>query len=230
MHARLGSWWSRWTPSAASRRRAALLVVLGTGAPGDQSDGGEEGGEDRQEARLHVCIVVGAHVDAVPGRVEVESWQLSWTFGSLCARRRRCGAGRGDDRRDARAVRDVGGSTSTRRTCRRRGRRAGAARRTFLVGYRDGDAVCGGGIKRLPDGACEIKRMYVVPAARRQGWPGSAARARGRRPRLGYDVARLDTGPRQPHARGSTSRGLPAIANFNGNPVATFFGEKRLSG
>src|SRR5262245_28304908 len=73
---------------------------------------------------------------------------------------------------------------------------------TFLVGYRDGEAVCGGGIKRLPDGACEIKRMYVVPAARGQG----VARmllgaledaARG----LGYDLVRLDTGPRQPHAR-----------------------------
>jgi GNAT superfamily N-acetyltransferase len=61
---------------------------------------------------------------------------------------------------------------------------------TFLVGYRDGKPGCGGGIKRLLDGECEIKRMYVVPGARGQG------------------VAR---------------------ANFNGNPVATFFGEKPLS-
>ena len=42
---------------------------------------------------------------------------------------------------------------------------------------------------------------------------------------------RLDTGPRQPHARGLyESEGYVPIANFNGNPVATFFGEKRLSG
>jgi len=48
---------------------------------------------------------------------------------------------------------------------------------------------------------------------------------------LGYDIARLDTGPRQPHARGLyESEGYVAIGNFNGNPVATFFGEKRLSG
>src|SRR5204863_6542250 len=40
---------------------------------------------------------------------------------------------------------------------------------SFLVGYDDGEPVCVGGIKRLPDGACEIKRMYVVPGARGRG-------------------------------------------------------------
>jgi GNAT superfamily N-acetyltransferase len=44
-----------------------------------------------------------------------------------------------------------------------------ARRRSFLVGYEDGTAICCGGIKRLPDGACEIKRMYVVPEARGRG-------------------------------------------------------------
>jgi hypothetical protein len=39
----------------------------------------------------------------------------------------------------------------------------------------------------------------------------------------------LDTGPRQAHAQGLyEAEGYVAIANFNGNPVATFFGEKRL--
>jgi len=101
---------------------------------------------------------------------------------------------------------------------------------TFLVGYRDEVALCGGGVKHLPDGSCEIKRMYVVPAARGQGLARvllhaleDAARA------LGYQVARLDTGPRQPHAQGLyESEGYVAIDNFNANPVATFFGEKRL--
>jgi GNAT superfamily N-acetyltransferase len=51
----------------------------------------------------------------------------------------------------------------------------------FLVGYRDREAVCGGGVKALADGACEIKRMYVVPAARGQGLgPGVATGAGGR--------------------------------------------------
>ena len=103
---------------------------------------------------------------------------------------------------------------------------------TFLVGYRDGEPVCGGGIKRLPDGACEIKRMYVVPAARRQGLARVLLRALEDAARgLGYDVVRLDTGPRQPHARGLyESEGYVSIPNFNANPVATFFGEKRLAG
>ena len=103
---------------------------------------------------------------------------------------------------------------------------------TFLVGYRDGQAICGGGIKRLPDGTCEIKRMYVVPGARGQGVARSLLRAlEDAAHSLGYRIARLDTGPLQPHARGLyESEGYLSIGNFNGNPVATFFGQKQLSG
>src|SRR4051812_32258642 len=39
----------------------------------------------------------------------------------------------------------------------------------FLVGFAGEEAVCGGGLKRIAPDAVEIKRMYVVPAARRQG-------------------------------------------------------------
>ncbi|MCW2552378.1 MAG: MarR family transcriptional regulator [Mycobacterium sp.] len=101
---------------------------------------------------------------------------------------------------------------------------------TFLVGYRDDVAVCGGGLKRLPDGACEIKRMYVVPDARGQGVARELLRALENAARgLGYAIARLDTGPRQPHAQGFYQReGYLPIANFNDNPVATYFGEKHL--
>jgi GNAT superfamily N-acetyltransferase len=101
----------------------------------------------------------------------------------------------------------------------------------FIVGWQAGEPVCCGGFKRLPDGNCEIKRMYVVPAARGQG----VARAllhelEDRARRAGYSIARLDTGPKQPHAHGLyESEGYVAIENFNGNPVATFFGEKWLS-
>jgi GNAT superfamily N-acetyltransferase len=100
----------------------------------------------------------------------------------------------------------------------------------FVVVY-DGEVpVAGGGVKRLDDEACEIKRMYVVPEARGRGVARAllegledAARA------LGYRVARLDTGPEQPRAQRMYERaGYRPIENFNGNPFASFWGEKAL--
>ena len=101
---------------------------------------------------------------------------------------------------------------------------------TFIVGYEDDVAVCCGGIKRLPDGACEIKRMFVVEAARGRGVARELLIELERRAReLGYSVARLDTGPRQPRAQGVYERaGYVPVGNFNANPVASYFGEKRL--
>jgi GNAT superfamily N-acetyltransferase len=47
--------------------------------------------------------------------------------------------------------------------------------------------------------------------------------------RLGYTVARLDTGPKQPHAqRMYEQAGYQPIGNFNANPFASFWGEKAL--
>jgi len=102
----------------------------------------------------------------------------------------------------------------------------------FMVGYDEaGKPVCCGGIKRLPDGTCEIKRMYVVPEARDRGLARSLLEALEDEAReLGFKVARLDTGPRQPKAqRIYRSAGYRPIHNFNDNPVANFFGEKALS-
>lgn len=101
---------------------------------------------------------------------------------------------------------------------------------TFVVGYEDGEPVCCGGVKRLPDGACEIKRMFVVEQARGHGVARALLEDLERRAReLGYEVARLDTGPRQIRAQRMYERaGYVEIENFNANPVATFFGEKRL--
>jgi GNAT superfamily N-acetyltransferase len=101
---------------------------------------------------------------------------------------------------------------------------------TFVVGFEDGVAVCCGGIKRLPDGACEIKKMFVAPVARGRGVARALLveleRLAGDR---GYAIARLDTGPRQARARRMYERaGYVPIENFNANPVASFFGEKRL--
>ena len=100
----------------------------------------------------------------------------------------------------------------------------------YLVGYRDGTPVCGGGIKRLPDGSCEIKRMYVVPAARRAGVARALLAALEDAARgMGYRIARLDTGDRQPHAQALyEASGYRRVENFNNNPAAAFHGEKRL--
>ena len=100
----------------------------------------------------------------------------------------------------------------------------------FLVGYHARVAVCCGGVKRLDEQRCEIKKMYVVPEMRGRG----VARAllhelEDVARRLGYPVARLDTGPRQGNAEGLyRDEGYAEIPDFNGNPVAVFWGEKRL--
>jgi GNAT superfamily N-acetyltransferase len=100
----------------------------------------------------------------------------------------------------------------------------------FLVGYEDGVATCCGGIKRLDDETCELKRMYVIPSARGRGIARILLEALEQHAReLGYAVARLDTGPKQPGAQHLyESAGYAAIPNFNANPIATYFGEKRL--
>ena len=100
----------------------------------------------------------------------------------------------------------------------------------FLLGWDGQAAICCGGIKRLPDGACEIKRMYVVPEARGRGVAKALLQALEDEARaLGYAIARLDTGPHQPHAeRMYRAAGYADIGNFNANPFASYWGEKRL--
>ncbi len=101
---------------------------------------------------------------------------------------------------------------------------------TYLVVSEDGVPVAGGGVKRLGATLCEVKRMYVVPAARGRGHARrlllaleDAARA------LGHTRARLDTGPKQAHAQALyESAGYGSIANYNDNDAACFWGEKRL--
>jgi len=110
-------------------------------------------------------------------------------------------------------------------------RELGPPQGTFLVGFDGADTpVCCGGVKRLPDGACEIKRMYVTPEARGRGVARDLLLALENAARdLGYTTARLDTGPRQRQAeRIYRESGYEPIGNFNHNPVASFFGEKAL--
>ena len=101
----------------------------------------------------------------------------------------------------------------------------------FLVGWVGGAPVCCGGVKRLDQRTCEIKKMYVVPALRGQGVARALLHALEAKAReLGYAIARLDTGPKQRQAQGLyESEGYAEIDDFNGNPVAVFWGEKPLA-
>ncbi|MDA8070524.1 MAG: GNAT family N-acetyltransferase [Actinomycetota bacterium] len=100
----------------------------------------------------------------------------------------------------------------------------------YLVAWVGDEPVAGGGLRRLTDTTAEIKRMYVDPT-----WRGrrvaavllegleDAARS------LGYRSVRLDTGPRQPHARRLYERaGYRAIPPYNDNRYAVFWGQKTL--
>jgi pimeloyl-ACP methyl ester carboxylesterase/GNAT superfamily N-acetyltransferase len=100
----------------------------------------------------------------------------------------------------------------------------------WLVAYLGERPVGCAGLKRLDDRIAEIKRVYVAPEARGT----RAARALiGRLEAVareaGYDTVRLDTGRKQQASVGLfTSSGYEPIPDYNGNPVAAFWFEKRL--
>lgn len=101
----------------------------------------------------------------------------------------------------------------------------------FVIGRVDGRPACCGGVKRLDEQTCEIKKMYVIPELRGQGVARQLLHELEHRARLaGYDFARLDTGPKQSRARGLyESEGYREVPDFNDNPVAVFWGEKPLA-
>ena len=103
---------------------------------------------------------------------------------------------------------------------------------SFLVAYAGERPVGCGGLKRLDDRHAEVKRLYVSPEARGSGvarriLQGLEDEARARR----YEAVRLDTGAHQPAALALfRSAGYVAIDDYNGNPYASHWLEKRLTG
>jgi drug/metabolite transporter (DMT)-like permease/GNAT superfamily N-acetyltransferase len=101
---------------------------------------------------------------------------------------------------------------------------------TFLVVYEDEQPIGCAGIRRLPDGTGELKRMYVAPDARGRGVGRrlleqleDEARA------LGYKRLRLDTGSQLNEAKALyRSAGWHEIGDYNGNTAASHWFEKQL--
>ena len=102
----------------------------------------------------------------------------------------------------------------------------------FLVGRIDGEAVACGGLARYDEATGEIRRMYVVPAARGRGLSRRVLAALEDEARaLGYSFVRLETGNLQAAAVGLyVSAGfqpIPRYGPFADDPKSVCF-EKRL--
>jgi pimeloyl-ACP methyl ester carboxylesterase/GNAT superfamily N-acetyltransferase len=101
----------------------------------------------------------------------------------------------------------------------------------WLIARYYGTAVGCAGLKRLDERTAEIKRIYVAPEARVAGVAralinGLESAARD----AGYHAIRLDTGAKQPASVALfTKCGYVQIADYNGNPVAAHWFEKRIA-
>jgi GNAT superfamily N-acetyltransferase len=97
----------------------------------------------------------------------------------------------------------------------------------YVVGFVEGVPACGGGIKALGDGIAELKRMYVAPEFRGRGLARALLDALESTAReLGHRGVRLDS-------QSTTwpiylAAGYREIPDYNNNPHADFWGEKRL--
>jgi putative acetyltransferase len=104
--------------------------------------------------------------------------------------------------------------------------------RALLVARdQDGALIGSAAVKHLPDGAAELKRLYVRPVARGTGLGKKLAVAAIDRAReLGYTVMRLDTLPRMEAALGIyASLGFTPCEPYVEHPVpGVLFFERRL--
>jgi GNAT superfamily N-acetyltransferase len=102
----------------------------------------------------------------------------------------------------------------------------------FVVARLDGVPVGCGGFRRFGDGVAEIKRMYVVPEARRRGVAAAVlADLEARAGALGYRSIRLETGTNQPEAMAlyerAGYRAMVPYGHYRESPMSRCF-EKDL--
>lgn len=91
----------------------------------------------------------------------------------------------------------------------------------LYLAFEDGQAVGCAGLRRIEEGVCELKRVYVHPAFRGQGIGRRLAlQAVNDASEIGYERMRLDTLPSMRSARGLyRSLGFEPIAPYTNNPV-----------
>ena len=104
---------------------------------------------------------------------------------------------------------------------------------TFLAAFIAGEVVGCGAVKRMPGGYGEIKRMYVDPNARGLGVGRNLLEAlESSLLAGGIDVARLETGVRQPEALALYECcgyvRIPPFGRYHEDPLSVFL-EKRLA-
>jgi len=100
----------------------------------------------------------------------------------------------------------------------------------FLVGYLDGVAVSCGGWRAHADGSVELKRMYVVPAARGRGLARAMlAELELSAKRAGHHRLILETGSKQPEAlalyRSSGYTDVPRFGHYADWPLSVHLGK-----
>jgi GNAT superfamily N-acetyltransferase len=100
----------------------------------------------------------------------------------------------------------------------------------FFVAYLGDPAVACGGFKRLDRRTAEIKRMFTAPELRGRGVARRMlAHLEEQAREADYELLRLDTGERQPHALALyRSAGYYEIPDYNQNPPASYWFEKSL--
>jgi GNAT superfamily N-acetyltransferase len=101
----------------------------------------------------------------------------------------------------------------------------------LVVAYLGPDPVACGAVRRIDERTGEVKSVYVAPEARGRG---IGRLIMGRLEQVaeeaGYERVRLDTGDKQPEALALyESLGYREIHDYNGNPYARHWLEKRLA-
>jgi GNAT superfamily N-acetyltransferase len=96
---------------------------------------------------------------------------------------------------------------------------------TFVVLIDGGEVVAGGGLRRVADDTCEVKRMWTAPDHRRKGYASQVLTVLEDTARAaGYSTLLLETGPLQPEAIALyTSRGYRRIPRYGRYPDALAF-------